>query len=74
MAKIMNEENDWNHVEGDAVEGPVVYRLLSMIGIKVLAEICQKVLDGFRMPAEWALCSNLLPISWFQSSRGKAIS
>ena len=24
MEKIMNEENDWDHVEGDAVEGPVV--------------------------------------------------
>ena len=23
--RIMNEENDWDHVEGDAVEGPVVF-------------------------------------------------
>ena len=25
------------------------------VGIQVMAEICQKVLDGFRMPDEWAL-------------------
>ena len=25
------------------------------VGIKVMAEICQKVLVGFGMPAEWAL-------------------
>ena len=25
------------------------------VGIHVMAEICQKVLDGFGMPAEWAL-------------------
>ena len=25
------------------------------VGIQVMAEICQKVLDGFGMPAEWAL-------------------
>ena len=24
MESTMNEENDWDHVEGDAVEGPVV--------------------------------------------------
>ena len=24
MERIMNEESDWDHVEGDAVEGPVV--------------------------------------------------
>ena len=24
--------------------------------IQVMAEICQGVLDGFRMPFEWALC------------------
>ena len=24
MERIMNEENDWCHVEGDAVEGPVM--------------------------------------------------
>ena len=41
---IMNKENDWDYnVEGDAVESQV------MVGI------CQKVLDGFGMPAEWAL-------------------
>ena len=26
------------------------------VGIQVMAEICQKVLDGFGMSAEWALC------------------
>ena len=25
------------------------------VGIQVMAEICQKVLDGFGMPAEWVL-------------------
>ena len=25
------------------------------VGIQVMAEICQKVLDGFGMPVEWAL-------------------
>ena len=23
MGRIMNEENDWDHVEGNAIEGPV---------------------------------------------------
>ena len=31
------------------------------VGIQVMAEICQKVLHGFRMPAEWAL-SIVFPI------------
>ena len=31
------------------------------VGIQVMAEICQKVLDGFGMPAEWAL-SIVVPI------------
>ena len=26
-----------------------------VVGIQVMAEICQKDLDGLRMPAEWAL-------------------
>ena len=25
------------------------------VGIHVMADICQRVLDGFEMPAEWAL-------------------
>ena len=25
------------------------------VGIQVMAEICQRILDGFVMPAEWAL-------------------
>ena len=31
------------------------------VDIQVLAELCQKVLDGFRMPVEWAL-SVVVPI------------
>ena len=31
------------------------------VGIQVMAEICQKVLDGFGIPAEWAL-SIVVPI------------
>ena len=31
------------------------------VGIHVMAEICQRVLDGFGMPAEWAL-SIMVPI------------
>ena len=31
------------------------------VGIEVMAEICQKVLDGFGMPAGWAL-SKVVPI------------
>ena len=31
------------------------------VGIQEMAEICQKVLDGFGMPAEWAL-SMVVPI------------
>ena len=31
------------------------------VGIQVMAEICQKVLDGFEMPVEWAL-SIVVPI------------
>ena len=91
MERIMNEENEWDHnVEGDAVEGPVVFVCreevlqasyeiktgknpgpsevsLEMIvasgglGIQVMAEICQKVLDGFGMPVEWPL-SIVVPI------------
>ena len=31
------------------------------VGIQVMAEICQKVIDAFGMPAEWAL-SIVVPI------------
>ena len=74
----MNEENGLYHdVEGDAVEGPVVFvgreealqalneiktglseaslQLIAAswsVGIQVMADICQRVLDGFGMPAE----------------------
>ena len=77
-------------MEGDAVEGPVVYvsredvlqalnemktgkapgpsevslELIAAsggVGIQVMAEICQKVLYGFGMPAEWAV-SIVVPI------------
>ena len=33
-----------------------------------MAEICQRVLDGFEMPVEWAI--NI----WFISSRGRVTS
>ena len=26
------------------------------VGIHVMAEVCQRVIDGFGMPDEWALC------------------
>ena len=31
------------------------------VGIQVMSEVCQRVLDGFGMPAEWAL-SIVIPI------------
>ena len=31
------------------------------VGIHVMADVCQKILDGFGMPAEWAL-SIMVPI------------
>ena len=82
MEKIMNEENEWDHmVETDLVEGPVekvahdeiVEAIQSMksrkvtgtsevsvemivasgeIGVKVMMELCQRVLDGGGMPDE----------------------
>ena len=83
MEKIMNEENEWDHmVEIDVVEGPVekvacskiVEAMQKMksgmatgpsevsvemivasgeIGVKVMMELCQRVLDGRGMPDEW---------------------
>ena len=83
MKKIINEENEWNHmVETDVVEGPVkkvarneiVEAMQSMksekvtglskvsvemivasgeIGVKVIMELCQRVLDAREMPDEW---------------------
>ena len=74
MKRIMDEKNDWDHVEGDAVEGSVVCASREEVlqalnenrkspgpsevslewiaagkgvGIQVMVEICQKVLDGF---------------------------
>ena len=91
MERIINEENDCDrNVEGDAVEGPVVYVsreevlqalneikagtapgcsevslvLIAASGgveIQTMAEIYQIVLDGFGMPAEWAV-SVVVPI------------
>ena len=82
MEKIMNEENEWDHmVETDVVEGPVekvarneiveaMQRMKSgkatgpsevsvemivascKIGVKVMMELCQRVLDGRGMPDE----------------------
>ena len=45
MERIMSEENDWDR---------------NVEEIHAKAEICQKVLDGFRMFAEWAL-STVVP-------------
>ena len=83
IEKIMNEENEWDHmVETNLVEGPVekvvcneiVEAIQSMksgkatgtsevsvemivasgeIGVKVMMELCQRVLDGRGMPDEW---------------------
>ena len=91
MEKIMNEENEWNHmVETDVVEGPVekvvrkeiVEAIQSMksrkatgpsevsvemifasgeIGVKVMMELCQRVLDGRGIPDEWKT-SVIVPI------------
>ena len=91
MEKIMNEENEWDHmVETDVVEGPVekvvrneiVEEMQKMksgkatrptevnvtmivasgeIGVKVMMELCQRVLDGRGMPDEWKT-SVIVPI------------
>ena len=91
MEKIMNKENEWDHmVETDLVEGPVeklacneiVEAIQSMksrkatgpsevslemivasckIGIMVMMELCQRVLDGREMPDEWKT-SVIVPI------------
>ena len=83
MEKIMNEENEWDHmVETEVVEGPAekvarneiveaIQRMKSgkatgpsevsmemivesgEIGVKVMIELCQRVLDGRGMPDEW---------------------
>ena len=34
------------------------------VGIQVMAEICQKVLDGFGMPVEWAVSISVTIIKW----------
>ena len=89
--KIINEENNWNHmVETDVVEGPVekvacneivkaMQRMKSEkatgpsqvsvemivasgeIGVKVMMELCQRVLDGRGMPDKWET-SVIVPI------------
>ena len=91
MEKIMNEENEWDHmVETDVVEGPVekvacneIVRAMQKmksgkaaeqsevsvkmmvasgeIGVKVIMELCQRVLDGRGMPDEWKT-SVIVPI------------
>ena len=77
MEKIINEENEWDHMmETDVVEGPVEkvarneiveakqkiksgkttgpseVRIAAggEIGVKVMIELCQRVLDGRGMP------------------------
>ena len=47
-------------IQTEKAPGPseVSLRLIAasvVVGIQVMAEICQKVLDGFGIPAEWAL-------------------
>ena len=91
MEKIMNEENEWDHMaETDVVEGPVekvvrdeiveamqktksgkatgpsevsVEMIVASgeIGVKVMMELCQCVLDGGGMPDEWKT-SVIVPI------------
>ena len=91
MKKIINEENEWEHmVETDLVEGTVkkvvrdeiVEAMQSMksgkatgpsevnvetivasgeVGMKVMMELCQRVLDGRGMPDEWKT-SVIVPI------------
>ena len=34
---------------------PVLFAACWVVGIHMMAEICQRVLDGFGMPVEWAL-------------------
>ena len=83
VEKIMNEENEWDHiVEIDVIEGSmekvacnIITKVMQKmksgkatgpsevsvemivasgeIGIKVLMELCQRVLDGRGMPDEW---------------------
>ena len=83
MEKIMNEENEWDHMmETEVVEGPAekvarneiveaIQRMKSgkatgpsevsmemivesgEIGVKVMIELCQRVLDSRGMPDEW---------------------
>ena len=81
MEKIMNEENEWDHMVETDLVGPVekvvcdeiVEAIQSMksrkatgtsevsvemivasgeIGVKVMMKLCQRVLDGGRMPDE----------------------
>ena len=91
MEKIMNQENEWDHmVEIDVIEGPVekmarheiveaMQRMISgkatgtsevsvemivasgEIGVKVMIELCQRVMDGRGMPDEWKT-SMIVPI------------
>ena len=48
-----------NEMKTDKVPGPseVSLELISasgVVGIRVMADICQRVLDGFGLPVEWA--------------------
>ena len=91
MEKIMNKENEWDHImETDVAEGLVekvarneiveaMQRMKSgkatgpsqvsvemivasgEIGVKVMMELCQRVLDGRGMPDEWKT-SVIVPI------------
>ena len=42
------------------------------VGIQIMAEICQKVLDGLGMPAEWALGINAPIFKWKDDIRNSS--
>ena len=75
----MNEENERDcNVEGDTVESPVVcvsrvelIAAIGGVGIQVMAEICQIVIDGFGMSVEWTL-SIMFPIIKGRGTSGTA--
>ena len=55
MVQALNEMKTGKN----SVPSEVSIELISASGvvvIQVMAEICQKVIDGFGMPAEWVLC------------------
>ena len=63
MKEIINKENDWGHlITASMVEGgPEMISSSEEIGIFVMAELCQRMLDGKGMPDE-RQTSVLVPI------------